>query len=121
MPSNPAQDQVVRHIKFGHVNDDSVVEANRHNTERVRAVQAQLSAQGLTTHMTDARVGLDLTATLSPGRQREPEFWIDEDGYSELRYWNPPSATPAQIAATALRALEIVSSPTLDEPGRGTS
>jgi hypothetical protein len=37
-----------------------------------------------------------------------------------LRYWNRPDATPAQIAATALRALEIVSN-TLDEPSRGMS
>ena len=84
--------------------------ADRRNTARVRAVAAVLGAHGLTTHMTDARVGLDLTATLTPGRQREPEFWVDEDGYAELRYWNPPGATAAQIAATALRVMEAVTS-----------
>jgi hypothetical protein len=120
MPRSSTEDRVVRRVEFGHVNDDRMVEADRRNMERVRAVEAELSAQGLTTHMTDARVGLDLTVTLAPGRLREPEFWIDEDGYAELRYWNRPDATPAQIAATALRALEIVSN-TLDEPSRGMS
>jgi len=93
--------------------------ADGRNTERVRAVAAELSARGLATHLTDARVGLDLTVTLTPGRQREPEFWIDEDGYAELRYWNPPSATPDQVAATALRALGAVTSaaPDAGRPG----
>jgi len=88
--------------------------ADERNTGRVRAVAAVLSARGLATHMTDARVGLDLTATLTPGRQREPEFWIDEDGYAELQYRNPPDATPAQVAAAAVRALEVVTSVTSD-------
>jgi hypothetical protein len=88
--------------------------ADSRTTERVRAVAAEFSARGMTTHMTDARVGLDLTATLASGRQREPEFWIDEDGYAELRYWNPPDATPAQVASAALRALEVVTSLALD-------
>src|SRR6266851_1497161 len=88
--------------------------ADERNTGRVRAVAAALSARGLATHLTDARVGLDLTATLTPGRQREPEFWIDEDGYAELRYWNPPGATPDQVAAAAVRALEVVTSVTSD-------
>ncbi len=85
---------------------------DRRNSERMCAIAAELTALGLTTHVTDARVGLDLTATLTPSRQREPEFWIDEDGYAELRYYNPPGATPAEVAATALRALEVIASVT---------
>jgi len=88
--------------------------ADRRSTERMRAVAAVLSDRGLTTHLADARTGLDLTATLTPGRQREPEFWIDEDGHAQLSYWNPPGATAAQVAATALRALEAVTSMTSD-------
>ncbi len=94
--------------------------ADGRNTERVRAVAAELSARGLATHLTDARVGLDLTVTLTPGRQREPEFWIDEDGYAELRYWNRPDATAAQVAATALRALEAVTNTASDAGRPGT-
>lgn len=82
---------------------------DRHNLERVRAIEAELTALGLTTHVTDGRAGLDLTATVAPSRQREPEFWIDEDGYAELRYYNPPNATPAEVAATARRVLETIS------------
>ena len=74
----------------------------------MRAMAAELSAHGLTTHLTDARAGLDLTATLSPSGKREAEIIIDEDGYAELRYWNPPGTTPAEATATALRALSAV-------------
>src|ERR1700680_4403232 len=33
------------------------------------------------------------------------------DGYAELRFWYPPGTPPAQITATALRALDAVTSP----------
>lgn len=38
------------------------------------------------------------------------------DGYPELRFWYPPGTPPAQITATALRALDAVTSPL---PGTG--
>ena len=74
----------------------------------LRTIAAELTAHGLTTHLTDSRAGLDLTATLSPSGKREAEIIIDEDGYAELRYWNPPDAQPAQVTATAIRALRAV-------------
>jgi hypothetical protein len=43
-----------------------------------------------------------------PSGKREAEIIIDEDGYAELRYWNPPGTTPAEATATALRALSAV-------------
>jgi hypothetical protein len=89
------------------INDDR--SADSRNLKRVRAIEAELSALGMTTHLTDGRAGLDLTATLSPSRQREPEFWIDEDGYAELRYYNPPRATPSEVAATVQRVLDMIS------------
>lgn len=95
-------------VTAGHTDDDW--SADKRNLERVRAIDTELSALGMTTHLTDGRAGLDLTATLTPARQREPEFWIDEDGYAELRYYNPPGATPLQIAATVRRVLEMISS-----------
>ena len=52
---------------------------------RMRAIEAEFSAQGLTTHLTDARAGLDLSAVLSPSGKREAEIWVDEDGYVEVR------------------------------------
>jgi anti-sigma regulatory factor (Ser/Thr protein kinase) len=88
----------------------------QYDAERMRAMAAELTAQGLTTHLTDSRAGLDLTATLSPSGKREAELIIDEDGYAELRYWNPPGTPPAQVTATALRALQAV---TGTSPGPG--
>jgi len=84
----------------------------QYDAERMRAMAAELTACGLTTHLTDSRAGLDLTATLSPSGKREAELIIDEDGYgyAELRYWNPPGTPPAQVTATAIRALQAVTS-----------
>jgi hypothetical protein len=83
----------------------------QYGPEHMRAIAAGLTERGLTAHLTDHRVGLDLTATLSPARLRGAEFWIDEDGCAELRFWYPPGTPPAQITATALRALDAVASP----------
>jgi hypothetical protein len=84
------------------------------DADRMRAMAAELAAHGLVTHLTDSRAGLDLTATLSPSGQRDAEFWIDEEGYAELRYWYPPGTAPAQVSATALRALRAVTSTSSD-------
>jgi hypothetical protein len=86
------------------------------SAEHMRAIDAGLAAGGLTTHLTDSRVGLDLTATFRSPGQREVEVWIDEDGYAELRYWNPAGTSPAQVTATALRALQAIIG-TLPDPG----
>jgi serine/threonine-protein kinase RsbW len=80
----------------------------QYDAERMRAMAAQLTAHGLTTHLTDSRAGLDLTATLSPSGRREAELIIDEDGYAEIRYWNAPGTPADQVTATALRALNAI-------------
>jgi uncharacterized protein involved in type VI secretion and phage assembly len=77
-------------------------------TARMRAIEAVFASNGLTTHLTDARAGLDLTAVLNPSGMREAEIWLDEDGYVEVRYWSPEGSTPEQIASAALRALSAV-------------
>jgi hypothetical protein len=79
-------------------------------TARMRAIQSVFASNGLTTHLTDARAGLDLSAVLSPSGKREAEIWVDENGYVELRYWSPEGSTAEQIATIALRALHAVSS-----------
>jgi anti-sigma regulatory factor (Ser/Thr protein kinase) len=88
----------------------------QYDAERMRAMAAELTAHGLTTHLTDSRAGLDLTATLSPSGRREAELIIDEDGYAEIRYWNAPGTPPGQVTATALRALKAIIGTTAD-PG----
>ena len=80
----------------------------QYDADRMRAIAADLAAHGLTTHLTDSRAGLDLTATLSPSGRREAELIIDEDGYAELRYWIPAGTPPAEVTAAALRALNAV-------------
>lgn len=81
-------------------------------TARMRAIESVFASNGLTTHLTDARTGLDLSAVLSPSGKREAEIWVDEDGYVEVRYWSPEGSTPEQVAATALRALYAVTGAT---------
>ena len=88
----------------------------QYDADRMRAIAADLAAHGVTTHLTDSRAGLDLTATLSPSSKREAEFLLDEDGYAELRFWNPPGTPPAQVTATAIRALQAVTG-TAPDPG----
>jgi len=80
----------------------------------MRAIEAEFAACGLTTHLTDARTGLDLSAILSPSGKREAEIWVDEHGYVEVRYWSPPGASPPEIAATALRALRAITGAVLN-------
>jgi hypothetical protein len=74
-------------------------------TARMRAIESLLASNGLTTHLTDARAGLDLSAVLSPSGKREAEIWVDENGYVEVRYWSPEGSSAEQIATVALRAL----------------
>ncbi len=54
--------------------EPSTAATAHYDAEHIRAIQAGLAACGLTTHLTDARAGLDLTATLSPSRMRRAEF-----------------------------------------------
>jgi hypothetical protein len=88
---------------------------------RMRAIEAEFAAEGLTTHLTDARAGLDLSAVLSPSGTREAEIWVDEEGYVEVRYWSPPGASAAQITATALRALRAITGTLTDPTPTATS
>jgi serine/threonine-protein kinase RsbW len=92
----------------------------QYDAENMRAIEAGLTACGLVTHLTDSRAGLDLTATLSPSGKREAEIIIDEDGFAELRYWNPPGTPPAEVTATALRVLRAAIINTSEPPAPAT-
>jgi hypothetical protein len=95
-------------------NETSGADANaiaHYGTAHMRAIAAGLTGRGLTAHLTDHRADLGLTATPSPARQRGAEFWVHEDGCAELRFWYPPGTPPEQVTATALRALDAVTTP----------
>lgn len=78
---------------------------------RMRAIAAELSAAGLDAHLHEGRDSIDVTAVGKPEPGgREIEAVVDDDGYVELRYWNAPGATPAQVRAVIMRVLEVITS-----------
>jgi hypothetical protein len=74
----------------------------------LHAIAAELSGAGLIVQLHQTRAGLDLTATRYHTDRREIEVLVDEDGYTELRYWADRAATPAQAADIIVRALGII-------------
>jgi hypothetical protein len=79
--------------------------------ERMRAITSELTAAGLDAHLHDTRGVLDITATVHQPAAKDMHVIVDEDLYVEVRYWNPPSATPAQVTATISRALAAITRP----------
>jgi hypothetical protein len=78
---------------------------------RMRAIAAELSAAGLDAHLHEGRDSIDITAISKPvSGGREIEAVVDDDGYVELRYWNQPDATPAQVRAVIVRVLDVITS-----------
>jgi hypothetical protein len=76
--------------------------------ERMHEVAAMLRKAGLATQVHETAGVLDIAATLgAPGRQ-EIEVIIDADWYVEIRYWNPPAATPAEVSSVIARALAAI-------------
>jgi hypothetical protein len=75
---------------------------------RMRALVAELTAAGLSAQVYDTGVSLDITAILRRPDGRKIAVIIDDDGRTEIRYWNDPAATPAQIAAVITRALAVI-------------
>jgi hypothetical protein len=76
--------------------------------ERMREAAAVLRKAGLATQVHETAGVLDVTATLgAPGRQ-EIEVILDEDRYVEIRYWNLPAATPAEVSTVIARDLAAI-------------
>ncbi|HVA89821.1 MAG TPA: hypothetical protein VNL71_08250 [Chloroflexota bacterium] len=92
--------------------DDITPAAGTDDTEgivsRMRAVADALSAAGLAASVSQTRAAVEVIAILHMKGQREIEAAIDEDGYTELRFWHQPDATPAQISAAITRALNAI-------------
>jgi predicted ABC-type ATPase len=87
--------------------------SNPHSSEyepgrRLQGIADELVAAGLSVQLHRTRAGLDLTAALHRPGLRETDVLIDEDGYTELRYWADQAATPAQVAGSIVHALGVV-------------
>ena len=75
---------------------------------RLHQIAAGLSEIGLISHMNRTRAGMDLTATLRPTGYRDIQVIVDEDGYTELRYWASLGTRPAAAVATIGEALAAI-------------
>jgi hypothetical protein len=75
---------------------------------RMRETADLLRAAGLRVRLCRGRGGWDITAVAGRPGGRETEVVIDEDGYAEIRFWNPPGATPAEVTNVITGALAVV-------------
>jgi hypothetical protein len=78
---------------------------------RMHAVAGTLAAAGLTARVHSTRGVLDVTARLDQPGRKQIEVICDDDLYVEVRYWNPPDATAAQVTATISGVLAAITSP----------
>jgi hypothetical protein len=76
---------------------------------RMDAIAAGLAAAGLAARVHDTGGVLDLAARLEQPGGRPVEVIVDDDGYTQVSYWNPPGAAPAQITATLTAVLAAIS------------
>ncbi len=75
---------------------------------RMHATAAALAGAGLDARVHSTRGVLDITASLGRPGSTSAEVIVDEDGYTEIRYWNIPDATPAQITTVITAALAAI-------------
>jgi hypothetical protein len=73
---------------------------------RLHQVAAGLAELGLMTRIHRTRAGTDLTATLHSPSHRDIQIIVDEDGYTELRYWASLNGTPAAAVTTIAGVVE---------------
>jgi hypothetical protein len=75
---------------------------------RMHAITARLTAAGLDAAVHETRGVLDIEATWHQDGRKDTTVIVDEDGYVELTWWNPPDATPAQVTAAITAALAAI-------------
>jgi hypothetical protein len=74
-------------------------------------VAASLAIAGLRCQVTETAGEACLTITASRPGCRETEVIVDGDGYCELRWWLPRTATPTTAFAVITAALRAVRPP----------
>lgn len=88
--------------------DRATVTLDEDAAVRLQAIAVRLSLAGITTHLYRNCGIPDLTATMRLPGHREVDVIVDEDGYTELRYWADPVATPAEVAYAITSALAAI-------------
>src|ERR1700729_3548242 len=83
---------------------------------RMHAIAAALTAAGLSAQVHVTRGVPDVTATWERPDAKAAEVIVDDDGYTELRYWNQPQATPSQVATVIVRALAAITATQRTQP-----
>lgn len=115
-PHAPAQPSLFQPTqqKGIHVTDPCAAVSSRPLTgpgaaDWLRDVAAELTAAGIPARVDDTLSVPDLTAEAPALDGGKPsEVVADPDGYTEIRYWNDPEATPAQVSAVIVRALAAI-------------
>jgi len=79
---------------------------------RMSEIAGVLAGAGLDARVHDTRGVLDVTASLGEPGARPIEVIIDDDGYAQVSYWNPPGAAPAQVTATITAVIAVITEPT---------
>ena len=83
---------------------------------RMDAIAAGLGAAGLAARVHDTGGVLDLAARIERPGGRPVEVIVDDDGYTQVSYWNPPGAAPAQIIGTLTAVLAVISAAPAGQP-----
>lgn len=103
---------------MGDLESDSAPEDEADVRGRMDALAEQLAAKGLQTTVHVTHRVFDITATLRQPERKDIDVVIDEDGYTELRYWADPAASPEQSVAVIIRALAAITGTEPSQSGR---
>jgi len=87
---------------------------------RMSEIAGVLAGAGLDARVHDTRGVLDVTASLGQPGGRPVEVIVDDDGYTQVSYWNPPGAAPAQVTATITAVIAVITEPT-GQPARAAA
>jgi hypothetical protein len=84
-------------------------EATTGPADWIRAISAGLTATGLSAGTNGNHVtGLDVTAIARPAGRTRAEIMLDEDGYTELRWFTDLTAPPADVTDALTRILAAI-------------
>ena len=78
---------------------------------RMSEIAGVLAGAGLDAQVHDTRGVLDVTARLGQPGGKPVEVIVDDDGYTQVSYWNPPGAAPAQITAIITAVIAVITEP----------